>query len=182
MDRQEISMKNRVNSAQGRIFEQQILMACQGYMNENRAFIEKTPEPFRVLEKKKDGTFKGRFQKYAVAQPDFKGTLNGGKTIVFEAKHTLKSKMAISVLTNYQQEALELHYKLGAVAGVCVCMDNEFFFVPYKFWRLCNEQYDRKYFTKENLKQFAVKFNGAVNFLDFINGRKAEQWEVFCNG
>ena len=44
------------------------------------------------------------------------------------------------------------------------------------------EQYDRKYFTKENLKQFAVKFNGAVNFLDFINGRKAEQWEVFCNG
>lgn len=181
MNKQEISSRNRINSAQGKIFEHQILAACQGYVNEKRAFVEKTPEPFNVLRKKKDGTFEGRFNKYIVAQPDFKGTLKGGKTIVFEAKHTLKTKIAISVLTDYQQEALEMHYQLGAVTGVCVSLDNEFYFVPYKFWRLCQEQYDRKYFTKENLEQFKVRFNGAVNFLDFLNGKKAEHWEVFTN-
>ena len=39
-----------------------------------------------VLEKREGGIFVGRFT--AHAQPDFQGTLDGGRSIIFEAKYT----------------------------------------------------------------------------------------------
>lgn len=57
--RSEISAEN---NAQGKIFENQIMSACLGYLYEGRACIDKTPEPFGVKEKDyKTGIFKGRF-------------------------------------------------------------------------------------------------------------------------
>ena len=38
------SQISRVNNAQSQIFENQIIMACMGYINEKRAYIEKTPD------------------------------------------------------------------------------------------------------------------------------------------
>ena len=78
--------QNKVNNAQGHFFEQAIKAACALYASHGRATADKTPEPFRVLEKSRDGIFKGRFT--ARAQPDFQGTLAGGRSIVFEAKYT----------------------------------------------------------------------------------------------
>ena len=95
------SQISRVNNAQSQIFENQIIMACMGYINEKRAYIEKTPEPFRVISKNHTtGVFTGRFIKYKNAQPDFKGTIFGGSAICFEAKQTMKDKIKISVLTD----------------------------------------------------------------------------------
>lgn len=177
------SQISRVNNAQSQIFENQIIMACMGYINEKRAYIEKTPEPFRVISKNHTtGVFTGRFIKYKNAQPDFKGTIFGGSAICFEAKQTMKDKIKISVLTDYQEEALELHYQLGAVTGICINLNNDFYFVPYSLWRLCKEQWDRQYFTKEDLKEYKVRFNGAVNFLDFVNGNKVEFMKEFVKG
>lgn len=45
------SQISRINNAQSQIFENQIIMACMGYINEKRAYIEKTPEPFKVISK-----------------------------------------------------------------------------------------------------------------------------------
>ena len=56
---------------------------------------------------------------------------------------------------------------------------NDFYFIPYELWRLCREQWDRKYFTKEYLNNFKIKFNGAVNFLDMVNGKKVEDMKIF---
>ena len=78
--------QNKVNNAQGHFFESAIKAACALYSDRERADVDKTPEPFRVLEKSRDGKFKGRFT--ARAQPDFQGTLDGGRSIVFEAKYT----------------------------------------------------------------------------------------------
>ena len=78
--------RNKVNNAQGQFFERAIKAACALYSERGRADVDKTPEPFRVLEKSRDGIFKGRFT--ARAQPDFQGTLDGGRSIVFEAKYT----------------------------------------------------------------------------------------------
>ena len=78
--------QNRVNNAQGHFFEGAIMAACQFYHDRERAEIDKTPEPFRVTSKSRNGTFTGRFT--AHAQPDFQGTLAGGRSIVFEAKYT----------------------------------------------------------------------------------------------
>ena len=51
--------QNAVNNAQGHFFEDYIKAACALYSRQGRAEIDKTPEPFRVLEKLKDGIFKG---------------------------------------------------------------------------------------------------------------------------
>ena len=99
IDHQRAAMRyqNKVNNAQGHFFEQAIKAACALYESRGRATADKTPEPFRVLEKSRDGIFKGRFT--ARAQPDFQGTLAGGRSIVFEAKYTTTDRLKWDVLT-----------------------------------------------------------------------------------
>lgn len=147
-----------------------------------RAEVDKTPEPFRVLEKLRDGIFKGRFT--ARAQPDFQGTLAGGRSIVFEAKYTSTDRMKRDVLTQEQQDALEKHARWGAVAAVCAGINDKFFFVPWAVWRDMKEHFGRKYVTAADLEPWRVRFNGSVLFLDYIhersgsNGKEAENAEI----
>ena len=74
--------------ATGTAFEQIINRACQYYKDLGIAVIEKTPEPMKVLGPldKKHSKFIAVFVKQA--QPDYKGTLCDGTSIIFEAKHT----------------------------------------------------------------------------------------------
>jgi recombination protein U len=109
--------QNKVNNAQGHFFESAIKAACALYSDRERADVDKTPEPFRVLEKSRDGKFKGRFT--ARAQPDFQGTLDGGRSIVFEAKYTTTDRLKWDVLTQEQRDTLERHARRGALAAVC---------------------------------------------------------------
>lgn len=97
--------QNKVNNAQGHFFESAIKAACTLYSDRERADVDKTPEPFRVLEKSRDGKFKGRFT--ARAQPDFQGTLDGGRSIVFEAKYTTTDRLKWDVLTQEQRDMKE---------------------------------------------------------------------------
>ena len=65
--------QNKVNNAQGQFFERAIKAACALYSERGRADVDKTPEPFRVLERAGTGfsrdcsrpernrTFKGRW-------------------------------------------------------------------------------------------------------------------------
>ena len=99
--------RNKVNNAQGHFFEDYIKAGCALYSERGRAEIDKTPEPFRVTEKYSNGIFKGRFT--AHAQPDFQGTLDGGRSIVFEAKYTTTDRMKRDALTPVQQKTLESH-------------------------------------------------------------------------
>lgn len=164
--------QNKVNNAQGHFFEGAIKAACALYSERERADIDKTPEPFRVLEKFAGGIFKGRFT--ARAQPDFQGTLDGGRSIVFEAKYTTTDRMKRDVLTQPQQDALERHARRGALAAVCAGIGNDFFFVPWEMWRDMKQLFGRQYVTAADLERLRVKFNGAVLFLDYtheIGGR-----------
>lgn len=157
--------QNKVNNAQGHFFEGYIKAGCAFYVERERADIDKTPEPFRVLEKFAGGIFKGRFT--AAAQPDFQGTLDGGRSIVFEAKYTTTDRMKRDVLTQDQQDALERHDRRGAISAVCAGIGNDFFFVPWEVWRDMKELFGRKYVTAADLESFRVKFNGSVLFLDY---------------
>ena len=86
--------KNRLNNAQGQHFEREILAGCRMYESHGIATIDKTPEPFRVTSKNhRTGEFTGRFSTHA--QPDFQGTLYGGRSIMFEAKRTSKDGKGI---------------------------------------------------------------------------------------
>ncbi len=159
------SYQNKRNNAQGHFFEQVIELGCKRYAAEERANINKTPEPFRVLAKERSGIFKGRFTKRA--EPDFKGTLKGGRAIVFEAKYTTTDKMKRNVLSSEQLKALKLHHKLGAVAGVCIGIKDLFYFIPFEVWENMKEIYGRQYLTSEDIGEYEVKFNGSVLFLDY---------------
>ncbi|KAF5050622.1 Recombination protein U [anaerobic digester metagenome] len=156
--------QNAMNNAQGHLFESAILAGCNTYRENGRAEINKTPEPFRVLNKGNDGMFMGRFTVHA--QPDFQGTLEDGRSIVFEAKTTTSDRMKRDVLTAEQQKVLESHMNLGAVTGVCI--EDKFFFIPWKVWRDMKEHFGRKYITANDVEEYRVKFNGSVLFLDYL--------------
>ena len=86
-----------------------------GYLSRSLAKIEKTPEPMKPLgAKNRKGQFLACYTKQA--QPDYGGTLNGGRSIYFEAKHTDDERIEQRRLTQEQQDDLEAHHKLGAIA------------------------------------------------------------------
>ena len=157
------------SNAQGKLFEQYIERACKIYKDNNIANIIKVPEPFRVVKKMPYGIFQGRFT--AKAEPDFYGTLANGQSIVFEAKHTIQEKMKQEVLTDTQINSLLMHEKLGAKAGVCISIQDEFFFIPINIWGNMKKAFGRKYITADDVRKYQVKFNTAVMFLDYINKR-----------
>ena len=157
--------KNRINNAQGQHFENEILAGCKMYEHHDIATIDKTPEPFKVTSKNhRTGEFTGRFSKHA--QPDFQGTLYGGRSIVFEAKKTTKDRITRNVLTDTQMDVLEKHNRLGALCGVCICIQDDFFFIPWNVWRDMKEMYGRQYLKPEDIEEYKVRFDGAVHFLD----------------
>lgn len=164
--------QNAVNNAQGQAFEGYIKAACEFYRQRERADIEKTPEPFKVTQKHGGGVFTGRFT--ALAQPDFEGTLTGGRSIVFEAKYTTTDRLKRGVLTDKQMETLARRDKYGAVAGVCGGIGDKFYFVPWDIWRDMKERYGRQYVKAEDIEPYRVRFTGAVLFLDYVHERSGK--------
>ncbi len=162
------SAKNAQSNAKGHSFEQDILAGCVEYKNEDKAVIDKTPEPFRVMRKNGDGIFTGRF--VSSAQPDFQGTIKGGRSVVFEAKATTKDRIQRRVLTDTQMETLEKHEKAGAFCGVCVCIGTEFdaFFIPWSVWRDMKSIYGRQYIMPKDVEAYRVRYDNKVHFLDTI--------------
>jgi recombination protein U len=158
------------NNAQGHIFEDAITRACKLYAMQGKATVDKTPEPFRVLHKQRDGIFTGRFT--ALAQPDFQGTLNNGQSIVFEAKYTTTDRISRNVLTQEQQETLEAHHLMGAQTAVVCGIQSDFFRIPWVIWRDMKQIYGRQYLQATDIEQYRIKFDGAVRFLDYIGGKK----------
>ena len=71
----------------GGYFENIISASCDYYLSRGLAKIEKTPEPMKPIgAKNRKGQFLACYTKQA--QPDYGGTLKGGRSIYFEAKHT----------------------------------------------------------------------------------------------
>jgi recombination protein U len=178
MDKQSQDRKqwqNAVNNAQGHFFEDYIKAACIAYQAQERAEIKKTPEPFRVTAKHQNGTFTGRFT--APAQPDFQGTLAGGRSIVFEAKYTTTDRLKRAVLTAEQMDALEYHHGLGAVAGICAGIKDLFYFIPWAVWRDMKRIFGRQYITAAEAEPYRVRFTGAVMFLDYIHQQECFRLE-----
>lgn len=160
--------QNAVNNAQGQAFEGYIKAACELYRQRERADVEKTPEPFRVTHKQGNGVFTGRFT--ALAQPDFEGTLAGGRSIVFEAKYTTTDRLKRGVLTDTQMSTLARRDNMGALAGVCGGIMDKFYFIPWNVWRDMKQHYGRQYVTAADIEPYRVKFTGAVMFLDYVKG------------
>lgn len=154
------SAKNALRGAQnkstGELFEKLIISSCAYYRERKAALIEKTPEPFRITGSVGQGKFTGFFTRQA--QPDFKGTLAGGRAIVFDAKATSTEKIPVASLTDEQKDTLLLHDELGAVSGVMMCFGfNRFAFMPIKKFLCAKELNGHAYWTaKECADQNAI--------------------------
>ena len=108
-----------MNNARGKLLEQLIENSCRLYEEEGKALIEKTPEPMRVVRKLNDGAhFICVFEKKG--QPDFKGTLAGGRAVVFESKYTDAGRISQSAVTDEQAKRFEQHHALGAYCFILV--------------------------------------------------------------
>lgn len=155
--------------AAGAAFEKLIEVSCEVYKNKELAYIEKTPEPMRPVSKPdRQGKFTAIYT--AAAQPDYKGTLSGGRAVVFEAKHTDSDTMKQERVTPAQAEALSMHYNLGALCFVLTSIKDRYFAIPWHEWKYMKQSFGHKYITAADLKGYEVKMKsdkGSV-YLDFL--------------
>ncbi|MGM0237464.1 Holliday junction resolvase RecU [Enterococcus sp. AZ103] len=167
MEKYSRSFQSNVNNQIGKQFEELILAGCQHYRQKQLAEINRIPEHFRVVKANRDGSFSGRFT--GLAQPDFSGTLQGGRSIVFEAKATTNDHIKQSVISKEQKKKLNYHYINGALTGVCIRIKNVYAFIPWKIWCDMKKRYGRLYMTESEAKEFAVKTPGFIDFLNYQN-------------
>ena len=148
----------------GQNFERLIDVACQLYKEDGVAWIEKTPEPMKPLGKQNGrGQFLACYTKQA--QPDYKGTLRGGRAVVFEAKHTDAERIERSRVTEEQMEALRAHESLGAFCFVLVSFRFEKFYrVPFHAWDDMKAKYGKVSVNEKDLAPFRI-CGGIYNFL-----------------
>lgn len=147
----------------GANFENIIDKACRNYAIKQIAYIEKSPEPMRVIRPMQDGKFIACYTKSA--QPDYKGTLKGGRAVCFEAKHTSKNSIEQSRITPAQWQALDTHQNLGALCFVLVSFNFEKFYrVPWALWANMQERFNRKSIKPADIAEYQI------DILDFLKG------------
>ena len=105
-------LQGRQSKMEGDWFERMIEIAGGYYEHLGIAVLDKTPEPMKVIRPMGNGQFLSRFEK--MAQPDFKGTLCDGTTILFDAKHTETEVLRRQAVTSEQEKCFERYMKMGA--------------------------------------------------------------------
>lgn len=150
----------------GKKFEQRLDQTFEYYDERGYAIVEKTPEPMRPTKSLGNGKFIAYFEKKA--QPDYKGTLKGGRALVFEAKFTSTDRMEQSRVLPGQQEYMEKHCKLGARCYVVIgFISGEVYRLPWEVWRDMKEIFGRKYVTEKDIQKYrvATAWNGTLYLL-----------------
>ncbi len=163
------SSRGRQSRATGQYFEGMITASCNWYRDMKIAYIEKTPEPMKPLRPpNRQGQFMACYTKQG--QPDFKGTLTGGRACVFEAKHTDTDKIEYSRLTQEQIESLKSHHALGAATFILVSIGLENFYrIPWPIWRDMKKIYGRQHVKVNELEPYRVRYmNGVIKLLEGV--------------
>lgn len=151
----------------GERFEHLLDVACAHYSLKGLAYIQKTPEPMRVIApiSRSKGQYKAIFTKKA--QPDYTGTLKDGRSIVFEAKHTDSTNIAFDRVSYAQEKDLAYHDHLGAVALVVISFNlKRFYSVPWKNWKQLKNSSGKKSVNEQDLVDYEVSTkNGLLELL-----------------
>lgn len=153
----------------GEQFENMITASLHWYRDKGVALIEKTPEPMRPLKPpNRQGQFLACYTK--AGQPDFKGTLTGGRAVVFEAKNTDSDRIEFSRLTQEQVDSLTGHDRLGAAAFIAVSFGlQDFYRIPWNVWRDMKTIYGRKHIKQAELEPYRVQcIAGVIKLLEGI--------------
>ncbi len=150
----------------GAMFENLIERSCNYYRTKGIAHIQKTPEPFRMIRKGRNGQVVGFYEKQA--QPDFQGTLKNGQSIVFEAKHTDSTNLPFERISRVQSHELDRHSNLGAKCYVIASFKFEqFYLIGWDDWKHLKKTVGKKSVSRKDLAEYEVKLiNGRLAFLE----------------
>lgn len=163
------SLQGLQSKRAGEQFETMIEDSLKWYELRGEACVEKTPEPMKPLSKpNKRGQFLACYVK--AGQPDFKGTLTSGRSVVFEAKHTDSDRIEYSRLTSEQIEKLSTHHALGAAAFVLVSFGlQDFYRIPWEVWRDMKDIYGRKHMKQPECEPYRMQYTaGVIKLLEGI--------------
>ena len=131
-------------------------MSFDYYERTGFAKIDKTPEPFRILQRLEGGRFVGVFAHKA--QPDYKGVISGGRAVLFEAKFTATDRIRQEAVTAEQSKYLSAAADLGAWCFVLVGFSSgNAYMIPWEIWRDMSKFFGRKYATEQDLAPFRIK-------------------------
>ncbi len=160
-------LRGAINKAKGKNFEEYIDRSFDYYAMKGLAIVDKTPEPMQIVKPLGAGKFVAYFAKSA--QPDYKGTLRGGKTVVIEAKYTSTDRMEQSRVKDGQADYLTRHQRLGALCYIVAGFGTgEVYRIPWDAWRNMKDLFGRKYVREEDLEEYKVTAgsNGLLRLLD----------------
>lgn len=149
----------------GQQLEALVDTACDLYRHAGIADIEKTPEPMRPIQTTEEMRARGRF--VAVyekrAQPDYKGVLDGGRCICFDAKYTDADRIQQNAVSDAQRERLDRMVKMGGLAYVLVSFAfASFYFIPWPVFRDMKAEHGRQYMTEAECAPYRVKHAAGV--------------------
>lgn len=149
-------LQGKINHAKGKRFEERLDASFAYYQEKGFAIIEKTPEPMRPTKNLGNGKFLAYFEKKA--QPDYKGTIKGGRTVMYEAKFTASERIEQERVRREQAEYLNRHQRLGARCFVIAGFGTgEVYCVPWDVWSHMKDHFGRKYATEKDLEQYRVQ-------------------------
>ena len=157
----------KIANVRGQQFEARLDESFAYYAQRGYAIIEKTPEPMRPTKSLGNGKFIAFYVKQA--QPDYKGTIKGGRTVMFEAKFTAADRMEQSRVLQTQQVYMERHQALGARCFVVAGFSSGYVYrIPWDIWSRMKERFGRKYVTEADLESYQVQtaWNGTLMLLD----------------
>lgn len=149
----------------GQNFENLIERSCRYYAHKKIALIEKTPEPLKMVRAGRGREVVAVFEKKG--QPDFKGTLKGGRSIVFEAKHTSANLIKLDRVERHQMDNLSSHNQLGAECFILISFQlKSFYRVPIADWEALPDKLSKKSANEKDLEEYKVEINkGVIDFL-----------------
>ncbi len=160
------SLRNRLSRERGAQFEAWINESFEYYKERGFAAIEKTPEPMKPIKSLGEGKFIAVYTQKA--QTDYKGTIKGGRTVIFEAKYTDADRLEQSRVRKNQEDYMKLRSALGARCWVLAGFrSGEVYKIPWEVWTHMKETFGRKYVTEADVQGYKVRraFNGVLLIL-----------------
>lgn len=168
----------------GKAFEKKLEDIFAMYKEKLLCNIEKTPEPYRYIKPYTNGgggLFVATFSKSA--QPDFKGTLSGGRAVVLEAKSVHNDRFNLAMLTDTELKELIIHDTLGAISGVLVYGQESGFiyFFPCSFIANMQAITGYKHIKLENAEAFIVNETTLITKITTLGKLTASQCKLLLN-
>lgn len=160
------TLRAKRSKASGQMFEDMISGSCDWYEREMLAKIEKQEEALAPIRPMGQGRFLAAYKERAGV--DYKGTLKGGRAVVFEAKHTDTEVMERKRVKDWQMSYLQTHHELGAVAFVLVSFGLERFYrIPFPVWLDMKTHIGKMSFREKDVERFRIKaVAGRIYFLE----------------